>query len=316
MTITNQEGGDLKILSEYIDSQCMRMEIKQGYFDYPALGSSLLADFAECPAKALLQRTPTPAMEFGHIFEWLAQETFTQKPCGFFDKYFICDAVGTIPEKLVLALTNNQPLEELYVLTQKGARSETYKNLHFWLDECQNSPGKWPISQTEFKTASDMVDHLGNASAFQGVPVKSLLYDADWQVEHFWERGGVKKKCKFDAVATLDDESLAIVDLKSLASINKFWADYRARYWLQDRHYSEGAADKYGGDAFYQDAMIFAVVSKEEPYIGQCFEMSHQFWPAQTEAYLKICNRYQNWVDSGMPATAWRDKQIMENWRG
>ncbi len=74
--------------------------------------------------------------------------------------------------------------------------------------------------------------------------------------------------------------------------------------------------DKYGSDAFYQNAMIFAVVGKEEPYIGQCFEMSPIFWPAQTEAYLKICNTYPNWVNSGPPATAWRDKQIMENWRG
>ena len=289
------------------------------YREYPALNSTRIMRFLESPATVLLPQEPKSYFAFGKMFESLARDTWTGDG-DMWDRYFVCEAAGSMPERLVKLLDEGVDLADAYVMKKDGTRNYQQKNLHFWLDECQKQPGKWPISQDEYVQLTAMVHNLGMAPIFSGITVAQLLEDAEWQVPHIWtSEDGIEKKCLFDAVGHLDNGKKVVPDLKALASLGKFPGDYRARYWLQDRHYIEGALNLWGYDGLSQDAMIFAVSAKEEPYLGQCFETDNFVDPSlrsrQHAAYELVCREFVAWEKAGSPAIAWREKATIVFWR-
>jgi len=68
------------------------------YHDYPALNSTALMAFADCPAKVLQPREPTSYFRFGHLFEELARETWTGTG-NFWEQHYVTFLAGSMPDR-------------------------------------------------------------------------------------------------------------------------------------------------------------------------------------------------------------------------
>ena len=278
---------------------------EQEYREAPGLNYSLLADFADSPDKALMEREPKSYFEVGKIFETLFQDEI-QGTNRFSETYFVADLSGTIPEKIVKWLDEGSDLESCYVYNKDGVtKSKTYKNVHAWLDACLEFPGKRPVSQDMMAQAKAMVANMCKVELF-GIPLVTILRSAQFQVPIFWQSNGIQKKALLDIVADVEMEgvkSKMVFDLKSSADLPKFKSMMRSRYFWQDAHYLEGAYHNFG--SVYPN-MIFLAASKAEPWIAQPFEMAEDSRNHVQNKYDHLCEEFQKWDATGRPKKGWK----------
>lgn len=115
----------------------------------------------------------------------------------------------------------------------------------------------------------------------------SVLFDNphECEVPVFWERNGVRCKCKPDIVAELPDGRRIIGDLKTTESANPRHCEKSIMQW---GYYRQAAWYLAGMEAAGRpcDAFVFMFVEKARPHLVTCFTMSDE----ALEHGLKECD--------------------------
>ena len=280
------------------------------YREAEGISSSILAAFIDAPDVALMDREPKGYFEEGRAFERLLQDYMTGSSL-FADRFFVADCSGSMPDDLIAWIESGEDLAQKYGYNKDGITlNGTKKTLHGFLDECIKNPGKVPITADQHSMLDRMVNNLLDCrlslySNDEGLTIRDLLIDAQYQVPVYWEFMGMKKKALFDVVTSvqIDGENhLLPIDLKTTAALGKFRGDYFSRYWVQDCHYSEGI--KSLGQSYH--SMPFAVASKCKPFLAQCFRVRDDRQDDYMARYNDACLRFAEWTANGRPACGWK----------
>lgn len=280
---------------------------------------SHMAAFYESQDHALLPVTPKSYFEFGNAFELYLQD-IAQGTSKFYERFFVCDAPGSMPEKLPMMLKADQPLEDFYVYnkpdkkTGEVSRNKTNKKLHAWLDCCVENPGLMPMSESEFKVLQIMVTNMlkMDVEYTVGIDEKNreekvfhnvgkIMESASFQVPIFWTANGIRKKALIDLMIATKSSTYTY-DIKSSANAQGFLKMFRNKYWLQDIHYSEGCSKVFTNP----NPMTFLTAFKEAPFIAQSFECNAQSRDQALLKYDVLCTEYAEWVANGMPPKGWK----------
>jgi len=281
------------------------------YRDRPGLNYSTLARFYQGPDFALLDVEPKSYFEIGNSLE-LALQDRAQGTDTWHDRFFEAESAGTIPEKLVKWIEDDEDLTTKYTFNKDGeTRNKKYSRIHDWLDECIAHPGKIPMGKTE----QDMVGRMLRsilAMEIEGVPFTDVLPDCMFQVPLYWESRGIQKKALLDIVYQTEDLTY-IWDLKSAANFSMFKRMLRQKYWIQYIHYTEGAARYFKGVR----PMNFLVASKSTEDLNHAMEVEvdrglemENFYDLQQE-YENLTTEYLAWVDGGKKPKGYRDKETV-----
>lgn len=293
------------------------------YRQAEGLNYSALGAFNQSQDHALMTVEPKSFFEFGNAFEMCLQD-HAKGTSLFTDNFFVCDAPGTMPEKLAGIIQSGEDLTTHYVYTKKGDRNDRHKKLHTWLDCCSENPGKMPMSDFEFHVLTKMVQNLlkteveyidgvddQNEPLISSFQVEDLMKAADFQAPIFWEKDGIKKKALFDMVINTGMNTY-IFDIKSSANMPGFMKMFRSKYWIQDIHYSEGAQHVFNDTK----PMRFLTAFKEDPYLGQSFVCNHESRGIALLEYDKLCDQYNEWELNGKPTKGWKKQRSIKLYFG
>jgi len=286
---------------------------EQEYREAEGANYSHMAAFYESQDHALLPVTPKSYFEFGNGFELYLQD-IAQGTSLFYDRFFVCDAPGSMPEKLPAMLKADQPLEDFFILTKSGERNKQNKKLHAWLDVCIKNPGKMPMSESEFKTLNTMATNMlkmdveytvgvdeSNEPEIKEYNVGEIMKAASFQVPIFWTHDGIRKKALIDLMIATG-ESTYTFDIKSSANAPGFRKMFKNKYWIQDIHYTEGCQHVFENPK----PMQFLAGFKEAPFIAQSFEIHPQSRDSAILKYAKLSYEFAEWVASGMWPKGWK----------
>jgi hypothetical protein len=270
---------------------------EQEYRKYNALNYSKLADFYQSPDHALLPRKSKSYFEIGHAFE-MALIDAVKGTDTFHSRFFNCSAPGTMPEKLSSWIENGDDLAQYIQYKQNGDRSNTYKRLHAWIDECIEQPGLMPMSMSDLTMITAMVDNMLKAK-IDGVPTPDIIGAAETQKAVTWNSGGIEKKALYDLAVI--GPSNHIMDIKSSANFSQFMQMLRRKYFIQAIHYQEGIEQTEGQCS----DMFFMVAIKEPPYLTHIVKIHQESIVAANAIYVDLCDRYVEW---DRKPVGWRDE--------
>ena len=271
------------------------------YSKLPGLTSSNLGDYAQFGRNTAPEKEAA-FFQFGTVAELKLRERF--KPID--ENYQV---VETKPPdsffKILPEILAGADPAKFFVYTKAGALNKTHANLHEWLDMVASD--QIDLSLPFISTADEaiinrMIDNL------LGLPLLDktageILERANWSVEHVWKTRNQQKKCLFDALYFVDDEVYHF-DLKTSAgSFRSLWYD---RYWIQDRHYTEGIEDlAFNKSLKAQDHMRFIVMGKTAPFLAYEATVLPEVIEAGNAAYNQLCEEYRAYEESGFTSTGY-----------
>ena len=302
------------------------MEIReqkiQDYFKLRGLSSTSLSDFNIAPDVVLMPRKEKSYFDEGIAFEIMVEDK-AKGSSLFKDTFFIADISSPVPAELGTWIKEGT-LEEQYVTTKSGELSKTYSGRHAWLDACIENPGKKPISNNTVFKLEIMRDNLFKAEVqiadvvtgiIHTVKAGELLSNASFQLPYFWEFNH-KKKALYDCVSIMkfgDHYQAIAIDIKTTATLQQFFSMFKKRYWVQDRHYSEGLENLASEKKIkHYPYMLFFVASKEDPYLAQVFKIESESAEFATSEYLSICDDFAEWADKGRQPKGWREMEAIK----
>jgi len=293
------------------------------YFQTEALSSTKLADFYIAPDIVLMEREEKPYFDEGRAFEMMVEDR-AKGTSLFKDNFFVAEIEGALPKELPQWIADGT-LDEQYVYTKSGDLSKTYATRHAWLDVCLANPNKKPLSVITYNQLKIMVDHLWKAEAkvldhvtknYITIKAGRLLENGSFQVPYFWKADGHKKKALYDVISFVEfGGSLQAIhiDLKKTANLSQFKSMFRTKYWVQDRHYSEGisklAEDK---NIYTEPYMLFFVSSMEKPYLAQIFRMDDESAEYADDVYTSLCHEFTEWKQKGMKPKGWIEQKNLK----
>jgi hypothetical protein len=259
------------------------------------LNYSSMASFSISPDHALMEFKPQSYFEEGKQFELMVQDA-CQNTRLFFDKYFICECSGAMPNNLIWLIENNKDLEKEYIYNADGITlSGKHKTKHAYLDECIANKGMLPVGNKKYAELKKLVDNMLKM-VVMNTTVKDILANAQFQVPIFWEYNGILKKALLDCVTFYNGNTYCF-DIKTSANDFEFKKNANSKYWIQKNHYTEGANIVYGNVRCF----TFLVAYKEKPFLCQPVNIAGD----QTAEYNDVCYRYTQWIKAGKPAVGY-----------
>jgi len=293
------------------------------YFMTDALSSTKLADFYIAPDIVLMEREEKPYFDEGRAFEMMVEDR-AKGTSLFKDNFFVAEIEVAMPKELPQWIADGT-LELQYVTTKSGDLNKTYATRHAWLDVCLANPNKKPISEITYNQLRIMRDNLWKAEArilnhatgqYFNIKVGKLLENGSFQVPYFWQADGHKKKALYDVISFVEfGGSLQAIhiDLKKTANLSQFKSMFRTKYWVQDRHYSEGIS-KLAEDIniYFEPYMLFFVASMEKPYLAQVFRMDDESAEYADQVYTSLCHDFAEWKQQGMQPRGWIEQKNLK----
>lgn len=265
------------------------------YFERQGLNSGTLRKFNKSPDHCLMQTTDKPYFVFGRAFEDLLQDKITGS--NLFSKYMtvelgempkaIFEIVSQLKKQKLTIVEIIKNLSACYIYNKDGiTRNRQKATYHAWLDLItEHGTDKEFLPIPDYDAIQKMSDNMLTCE-YEGIEIQELLKDAAWQKEIYWSSDMTDKKAKIDC--SLDG---MIFDVKTTANLNKVIGDIRFDYWIQDRHYTEGAILS-GNDV---NRMPFLVASKEEPYLCQPIQIAEESLTELTMRYERLVSDYLEW---------------------
>lgn len=287
-----------------------RAESEKKYRAAPDLNYSLLADFNEAPDVALMKKKPKGYFEIGKIFEaYFEDEIMGTKLL--LKKYYFSEIDKDLPDKIVEEIRCG--VTPMIVYNKDGVTPAGNKKVYNWFaSEIQDNDGKMPIPVSVQNLARRGTRNLLDCK-IDDTKIRDLIDHCDtveFQVPIFWKTGsGLHKKMLADMVLDHKDYT-ACFDIKTAASFKEFRWMFKDRYWIQERHYSEGLESKHG-EKVYPGGMLFPVVSKQAPFLGKIFAGSLKFQDQRQKDYRSICMKCQKWIDAGKYSFGSKDMEYI-----
>jgi hypothetical protein len=299
-----------------------RQERIDEYFATKALSSGNLADFFIAPDMVLLEIEDKPCFAEGRALELMIEDR-AKGSSLFGESFFIADIEGAVPSNILKWIADDD-LDEHYVYTKSNELSKQHATRHKWLDACKENPGRRPLSKEIYEQLKSMIDNLWKAEAnvldvaskqYHRVKMGTLLEHGSFQVPYYWEYQGHKKKALFDVISFMNfNGSVQVIhiDIKKTATYNQFKTFFRSKYWLQDRHYTEGmmhlAEEK---NILSEPFMLFLSACMEKPHLAQCFRLDDESIEYADEVYSTLCYDYAEWEKQGMQPRGWREQEAI-----
>ena len=280
---------------------------EQDYRSFNALNYSKLSLFNKSQDHLLLGLHDRPVFRFGHIYECYLEALACNDLTLFTSKYVETELDGEIPAEII---THKGDLSELYVYNKDGKTlNAKKKRLHGWLDFMSKNKGLAPVGKYTMEDIRVMATNTLNCE-FQGRKVSEWLQNAVYQKPIIWKEAGVNKKMLADAVVKHDGTTY-IFDFKTTANFGHFVNMFKSSYWIQDRHYSEGAKTFYSN---VHTELVFVVASKDQSLLAQCFTISEESRESAYEAYQNLVADYDAWDFEGRPTKGWKEESKIKLW--
>lgn len=188
---------------------------------------------------------------------------------------------GTLGHALILEgsldnLIERVPFDSYRTKDAREARDAAY------------AAGLIPVNDSEVETVLEPVGRMRDAVMTHSI-AGPLFNGHEPEVSAFWEQDGVPMKARFDAY---HQKRGLIVDLKCLASarpseVQKAISNFG--YWIQRRHYLNGAAAVTG----FEPDWLFVVVQKTEPYTVSVHRMNPNVDPLAQARIDYAVRRYR-----------------------
>jgi hypothetical protein len=292
------------------------------YFDTTALSSGNLADFSIAPDMVLLDKEDKPCFAEGRAFELMIEDR-AKGSSLFGESFFVSDIEGAVPNNLLKWIADDD-LDDHYVYTKSGDLSKTHSARHQWLDACKANSGRTPLSKDTYEQLKTMIDNVWKAEAnildvatkeYHRVKAGTLLEHGSFQVPYYWEYQGHKKKALFDVISFMNfngSVQAIHIDIKKTANYHQFKNFFRNKYWVQDRHYTEGmlhlAEEK---KILSEPFMLFLSASMEKPNLAQCFRLDDESIEYADDVYSILCDDYAEWEKQGKQPRGWREQEAI-----
>ena len=276
-----------------------------------AISYSRLSAFSSIWRNEPKPYSPSYDMELGKFFEAIVRDGFDDGYDVNSHYYYVDDST---PKKFIEAYLDNEDPQFLIRYTKKG---EVYAN-DSKLSESINKhqQGKFPILLSDWELILKLYDELIELEVM-GLKVSYFLDGAEFDINLVWEMGGVKKKTQIDIISTVDVDGQKILvnlDLKLAASKYTFKSMYQSKYWIQERHATEGVHEyaKVKGYRAY-DGVIYLVGYRDTELVGEV-QIDPDNLEYAEDKYINLVGKYQEWVDTGKESTGHIEKQLMRVW--
>jgi hypothetical protein len=310
----------------------------QKYFDSPAIGSSLLANFMKGQDHALKEVQPTGFMEEGRIFEDLIQEKATGEDI-FGKKYFSSD-MDLSPDsaawkKLLPIFEDNSnivdDIENAYVWKNpdKYGKVElncTHKKLHRALDQIKAHNYRRLVPESTWTRFKAMLENFQLAEFKHpdwpnGINLFQMLCGpgVKFQKTHFWtSESGAYCRMKSDIEFFWQNEGVncaLIADLKLTANWPTFLQNWRNNYIWQSKHYLEGFR-KYclDNEIWPPNEIWYFVQESTYPYLLHSIALSHDDLAFIDQEYEEGLINCQRWIDAGKPKKGYVETCFVNRW--
>jgi hypothetical protein len=303
-----------------------------GYFERTdCIGSSLLAEYIENPNKARMRKESTGFMGEGHIWEDFLEYQITGE-VDFFEKYYLsklkrlpeCSCRPGIYDLLDDKINIQDNVKEAYVYNAKqgGKKKSNYNKM---LDEIQDNEHKTPISAECWKVIKKCWKNFKtyvftDKDNLIKINLVELLRGGEWQLENFWNDGGVDCRQKIDvwtpAINSLGRRVDFNFDIKFTCQLSQFQKFWKSKYIWQDEHYSEGFKRYLMSTEGlnYDDSMYFIVTEKVEPYLTYIFYMDERTFAYYQDLYYVNLQACWKWVQAGKPGVGWMPPQAINQY--
>jgi len=301
------------------------------YRQYKAVNYSTLADFNIHPDTVSMIKKPTSFMEVGKIFEAYLERfiSISSKNTFFDEKYCILSEEEinefpefaqakeqSVPSDLVERLERGEPItSDLITLTKAGVWAKPQIRTNFYVDWMMKHPGKYPISPDTMAKIQKMTDNFLKLQVFD-IPMKDILRSSQFQEPYIWKDDkGIEKKALYDFVCTFNLPELGGTakvgfDIKTSCSEQQFKSMWYSKYWIQDRHYSEGI--KHFNSGIGLDRMVYAVVTSTEPYTAFVAMQNDDMIQTRVWDYQTLVTNFKQWDESGRPYIGIKPIQFMK----
>lgn len=294
------------------------MKKDQSYFNSPAIGSSLLADFIKSPDHALKKVSLSLPMLYGIIWEDMLEAQLKGNADGFYKKFYH-SKIDKFPDTKNPTLTNivellnspdiTQALNSAYIYKNDGSLSNTYKNRHFLLDEIKDNNYRIPIPSELWEIFNKQWINFQKAVYWKNKLTDWLTKTEKvvFQQPYFWtdEDTGAECRMKSDIEVYYEhsgEKSAQIFDIKWTSCYDNFRRGWSQRYIWQNAHYINGfhhQCAQNNSDIALNPNMVFIVSEAKEPYMTYVIELSLEAKEKLEYEYKAHLGKCWEWIQNG-----------------
>jgi hypothetical protein len=253
-------------------------------------------------------------MEGGKCFEGMLRDRF-DKSYSLSAHYYETD--DNLPKRVTDMILSGatDDLSDLVRYKKDGEVYSADENLLEQIQKYQKMKGAFPILNSDWQLFEKLVQRMLELEVMN-LKVKDFLDCALFDVCYVWDVSGIRKKCIFDILSVVEQDGQKVVvgfDLKLSRSVSGFAQDYRTRYWIQERHYSEAIgqyAKELGPDVADIPMLIFLAGYKDIEVVQEV-SIDLDNLDLATDKYQELCYEYDQWATEGKPVSGHLDKKFL-----